>query len=68
MMQICIFDHTRLISPYLVNKKTDVMWIIDDAATHVISALSGHLGGANELSNELADVLGATPVITTAAM
>ena len=68
---ICIFSLgavIRLISPYLVNKKTDpAVIVIDDAATHVISALSGHLGGANELSNELADVLGATPVITTAA-
>ena len=68
---ICIFSLgavIRLISPYLVNKKTDpAVIVIDDVATHVISALSGHLGGANELSHELADVLGATPVITTAA-
>ena len=68
---ICIFSLgavIRLISPHLVNKKTDpAVIVIDDAATYVISALSGHIGGANELSNELAGILGATPVITTAA-
>ena len=44
---ICIFSLgavIRLISPYLVNKKTDpAVIVIDDVATHVISALSGHL-------------------------
>ena len=68
---ICIFSLgavIRLISPHLINKKTDpAVIVIDDAATHVISALSGHIGGANELSNELAGILGAIPVITTAA-
>ena len=68
---ICIFSLgavMRLISPYLIDKKTDpAVIVIDDAATYVISALSGHIGGANELSKELANVLDATPVITTAA-
>ena len=33
----------------------------------MISVLSGHLGGANELSNEIAKKIGSIPVITTAA-
>ena len=41
--------------------------MIDDNANFVISVLSGHLGGANELSNEIAEKIGSTPVITTAA-
>lgn len=68
---ICIFSLgavIRLIAPYLGDKKTDpAVIVLDDKANFVISALSGHLGGANELANELAKKLGATAVITTAA-
>ncbi|MBM2851790.1 MAG: precorrin-3B C17-methyltransferase [Candidatus Nitrosotenuis sp.] len=68
---ICIFSLgavIRLISPHLVDKKTDpAVIVIDDKANFVISTLSGHLGGANELANELAKKLGSTAVITTAA-
>jgi cobalt-precorrin 5A hydrolase len=58
----------RLIAPYLKDKKTDPgVVVIDDKAEHVISVLSGHLGGANELTNEVAALLDARPVITTAS-
>jgi len=58
----------RFISPHLKDKKTDpAVIVIDDKAQFVISTLSGHLGGANKLTNDIADRLGATPVITTAA-
>jgi cobalt-precorrin 5A hydrolase len=68
---VCLFSLgavIRLVSPYLKDKKTDpAIIVIDDKASFVISVLSGHLGGANELTEEIAKKLGATPVITTAA-
>jgi cobalt-precorrin 5A hydrolase len=68
---ICIFSLgavIRLISNLLVDKKTDpAVIVIDDKANFVISALSGHLGGANSLSKHIADILNSTAVITTAA-
>jgi cobalt-precorrin 5A hydrolase len=58
----------RLISPYLKDKKTDpAVVVIDDSAKFVISTLSGHLGGANELTIRISDLLKSIPVITTAA-
>ena len=68
---ICLFSLgavIRLISPYLKDKKTDpAVIVIDDKTNFVISVLSGHLGGANELTTQIADKLNSTPVITTAA-
>ena len=68
---VCIFSLgavIRLISPYLKDKKTDpAVLVIDDKAKFVISVLSGHIGGANQLTEEIAEKLGATPVVTTAA-
>ena len=68
---ICLFSLgavIRLIAPYLKDKKTDpAVLVIDDGAGFVISVLSGHLGGANKLSEEIAGKLGAKAVITTAA-
>ncbi len=40
--------------------------IIDEKGKHVISLFSGHLGGANDLSIKIANIIGAHPVITTA--
>ncbi len=68
---ICIFSLgavIRLIAPHLIDKKTDpAVIVIDDKTNFVISVLSGHIGGANELTQEIAEKLEALPVITTAA-
>ncbi len=43
------------------------LWVtLDETGQNVISTLSGHLGGANKLTEQVADILGANPVITTA--
>ena len=68
---VCIFSLgavIRLVAPHMKDKKTDpAVVVVDDTAKFVISTLSGHLGGANKLSEDIAETLGATPVITTAA-
>jgi len=69
---ICIFSLgavVRLIAPFLVDKKTDpAVIVIDDKAHFVISALSGHLGGANSLARLVSSFFdNCQPVITTAA-
>ena len=70
-MQILVFSLgavIRLIAPYLKDKKTDpAVIVIDDKTNFVISVLSGHIGGANELTQEISEKLNALPVITTAA-
>lgn len=68
---ICLFSLgavIRLISPYLKDKKTDpAVIVIDDKKNFVISVLSGHIGGANRLTEEIAKKIGSVPVVTTAA-
>lgn len=57
----------RTIAPLLNDKLTDpAVVVIDERGQHVISLLSGHVGGANALTCHLAGLLGADPVITTA--
>lgn len=57
----------RTIAPYLKDKFTDPpVLVLDERGSYVIPVLSGHMGGANELAEFLAERLGAQAVITTA--
>jgi len=59
---ICV----RAIAPCTQSKYTDPAVVcIDSTGKNAISVLSGHVGGANELTRRLAAILGAFPVITT---
>ena len=58
----------RSLSPLIESKATDPAVLnIDDNGNFVISALSGHLGGANELTGKVASLINAVPVITTSS-
>jgi cobalt-precorrin 5A hydrolase len=58
----------RMIAPYLKSKDEDPgILVVDDAGQYVIPVLSGHVGGANSCAEQLADLLGATPIVTTAS-
>lgn len=57
----------RCIAPYLGHKSTDpAVIVIDESGSFCISLLSGHVGGANQLTRQLSELLEAVPVITTA--
>jgi len=57
----------RAIAPFLTDKLHDVpVLVMDEKGKYVIPILSGHMGGANDLANYLAERTGAKPVITTA--
>lgn len=58
----------RLIAPYLKSKDEDPgVLVVDDAGQFVIPVLSGHVGGANAYAEHVAQLMGATPVVTTAS-
>ena len=61
-MGICV----RTIAPLVNDKHEDPAVVcIDSLGKNVISVLSGHVGGANHLTREIAALIGAHEVITT---
>ena len=61
-MGICV----RTIAPFIKDKHEDPAVVcIDSLGKNVVSVLSGHIGGANDLTRKIAGILGAHEVITT---
>ena len=61
-MGICV----RTIAPYIKDKHKDPAVVcVDSLGLNVISVLSGHIGGANDLAREVAGIIGGREVITT---
>ena len=57
----------RVLAPLIQDKTRDpAVVVVDDLGKNAISLLSGHIGGGNELTLEVARILQANPVITTA--
>ncbi len=55
----------RLIAPLLQHKSTDpAVIVVDESGKFVISLCSGHQGGADKLTTLIAQLIGATPVLT----
>ncbi len=58
----------RLIAPLLESKwKDPAVVCVDEAGRFAVSVLSGHAGGGNALTVEVAEFLGAQAIVTTAS-
>ena len=61
-MGICV----RTIAPFVTDKHEDPAVVcVDSMGLNAISVLSGHVGGANDLTRTISGILGAHEVITT---
>ena len=58
----------RIVAPLLESKATDPAVVcLDDSGRYAIALLGGHRAGANQLAVDVAELLGAEPVITTSS-
>ncbi|MBB6460341.1 precorrin-4 C(11)-methyltransferase [Flammeovirga kamogawensis] len=61
---ICV----RLIAPFMENKKTDPAIIcVDDHGKNIQSVLSGHIGGGNDFTQKVAQIVGGNAIISTSS-
>jgi cobalt-precorrin 5A hydrolase/precorrin-3B C17-methyltransferase len=57
----------RAIAPLLASKSSDPAVVcVDEAGRHVVALTGGHARGANDLARDVAALLSATPVVSTA--
>jgi len=57
----------RIVAPLLADKRTDPAVVcVDESGRYAISVVGGHAGGANALAREVAGLLGAEAVVSTA--
>lgn len=57
----------RTIAPLITSKFSDpAILVTDEKGSNIISLLSGHMGGANEMTLHISDLINSNPVITTA--
>ena len=68
---ICLFSvgiAARVIAPRLIDKRLDPAVVcVDEQGHHAVAFCGGHRGGANELSQRVAYLLGGESVVTTAS-
>lgn len=68
---ICVMSAgivVRAIAPLCQDKYSDpCVLVVDEEGRHVVSLLSGHLGGGNALARQVAAITGGVAVITTAS-
>jgi len=58
----------RIVAPLLSDKHDDPAVVcVDEAGRFAVALCGGHVGGANALAREVAALLGAEPVVTTAS-
>ncbi|MDV2990745.1 MAG: Siroheme synthase [Chroococcidiopsis sp. SAG 2025] len=58
----------RIVAPLLQNKATDpAVVVVDEAGKFVISLCGGHQGGADKIAKIIAQLIDATPILTSAS-
>ncbi len=67
VLMLAVGAAVRIVGPLLRDKGRDPAVIcVDESASWAVSLCGGHGGGANSLAREVATLIGAEPVITTA--
>lgn len=68
VLALAVGAAVRIVGPLLRSKESDPAVVcVDDSGRFVVSLTGGHSGGANDLAKEVATLIGAEPVVTTAS-